>query len=306
MQLPPFKGAILVDEQFKNIVFEHACRMENKKCMDCLLNRQCIYACMYENIPTGWRIMNRAGRLCAPFVWQPPLDKKTDYAGGEKVVFNLNLFGSGINLLEQLAIILGRFGEEGLGPGKGSYKLHDVTLHNPFGGREQSLHSMESGENAVKQTIVTWGHIETWAAGQPPLKKMSLLFLSPTFLEEQGVYLEELYFYHIIRELTMRASTIYYFYHNMKEVELYYRDFLERAKTIKKVKDFTRFVSPEKGIKSVHQGRGLLGEATYTGGLDEFLPLLKLGQFLHMGENSIYGFGRYKMRLPIVGLVHEK
>ncbi|MGI5876925.1 MAG: CRISPR system precrRNA processing endoribonuclease RAMP protein Cas6 [Dethiobacteria bacterium] len=32
----------------------------------------------------------------------------------------------------------------------------------------------------------------------------------------------------------------------------------------------------------------------YTGKLEEYLPLIKLGELVHIGEKAVLGFGRYR------------
>jgi len=123
---------------------------------------------------------------------------------------------------------------------------------------------------------------------------LSLLFLTPTCLKEQGGCLKEPHFYHIIKELFRRASLIYYFHHNFKEVDLHYQSLIDRAGKVQKVRDYSRFVSWEK-VKELDD-RGLLGEVRYAGKFRHFLPLIKLGEFMHIGENTVFGLGRFKVK----------
>jgi len=40
---------------------------------------------------------------------------------------------------------------------------------------------------------------------------------------------------------------------------------------------------------------GFLGEITFEGELTEFLPFLKLGEYLHIGKGTVYGLGKYEI-----------
>ncbi|MFH1323401.1 MAG: CRISPR system precrRNA processing endoribonuclease RAMP protein Cas6 [Methanobacteriota archaeon] len=40
---------------------------------------------------------------------------------------------------------------------------------------------------------------------------------------------------------------------------------------------------------------GLLGDITYEGELAEFMPFIKLGEFLHIGAGTAYGLGKYEI-----------
>ena len=40
---------------------------------------------------------------------------------------------------------------------------------------------------------------------------------------------------------------------------------------------------------------GLMGSISYEGNLDKFLPLLKIGEYIHVGKAVTFGLGRYRV-----------
>ncbi|MCE8429907.1 MAG: CRISPR system precrRNA processing endoribonuclease RAMP protein Cas6 [Candidatus Methanoperedens sp.] len=40
---------------------------------------------------------------------------------------------------------------------------------------------------------------------------------------------------------------------------------------------------------------GFLGEITFEGDLNEFMPFLKLGEYLHIGKGTVFGLGKYEI-----------
>jgi hypothetical protein len=44
-----------------------------------------------------------------------------------------------------------------------------------------------------------------------------------------------------------------------------------------------------------HDMGGFVGEVTYEGELEEFLPLLILGQYTHIGKYAVWGNGWYEI-----------
>jgi CRISPR/Cas system endoribonuclease Cas6 (RAMP superfamily) len=44
---------------------------------------------------------------------------------------------------------------------------------------------------------------------------------------------------------------------------------------------------------------GLIGSITYEGKFDKFLLLLKLGKFIHIGKNTTFGLGKYKINVNV-------
>ena len=41
---------------------------------------------------------------------------------------------------------------------------------------------------------------------------------------------------------------------------------------------------------------GLIGSITYEGNLDKFLPLLRIGEYIHVGKAVTFGMGRYRIK----------
>jgi hypothetical protein len=44
-----------------------------------------------------------------------------------------------------------------------------------------------------------------------------------------------------------------------------------------------------------HDLSGFVGEVTFAGELAPFLPYLKLGEYLHVGKNAVFGNGWYEI-----------
>ncbi|NJN99775.1 MAG: CRISPR system precrRNA processing endoribonuclease RAMP protein Cas6, partial [Anaerolineales bacterium] len=40
---------------------------------------------------------------------------------------------------------------------------------------------------------------------------------------------------------------------------------------------------------------GLVGRVTYEGDLTEYLPLLALGELIHVGKGTVFGNGQYQI-----------
>jgi CRISPR/Cas system endoribonuclease Cas6 (RAMP superfamily) len=43
---------------------------------------------------------------------------------------------------------------------------------------------------------------------------------------------------------------------------------------------------------------GFVGEVTYRGDLEPFIPLLLLGEYIHVGKNAAFGNGWYQLKIP--------
>ena len=295
LNLPQHKGSLFLDKKFQEILYSYSCKVTSKKCSDCFLNLRCPYAAFYEKIVSNLWSSRGFGPLPAPFSWQLPLEKKTEYIKEEEVIFKLNLFGDAANYLEIFIRTLQDFAAEGSRIGLSKFLIKEVIAENPISGQERLVYSNTENKIAKTDLIISGEDIEKWAKQKTLVKRLSLLFLTPVLLREDGAFLQEPLFDVFIKKLLMKISALYYFNHQRKEILISYQDIIEKAKGVQKVKDLTRFVSWEKEIKGQFYWGGLLGKVEYTGILQEFLPLLKLGEFLHFGENVHFGFGRYRM-----------
>ena len=68
------------------------------------------------------------------------------------------------------------------------------------------------------------------------------------------------------------------------------------AEKIKTVADSTRWVESSRYSRRrevTHDLSGFVGEVTFEGELGPFVPYLKLGEYLHVGKNAVFGNGWY-------------
>jgi len=295
INLPQHKGSLFLDKKFQEILLGYSCKISSKKCSECFLNMRCPYAAFYEKIVSNLWSSRGFGPLPAPFSWQLPLEKKTEYMTGEDVTFKLNLFGDAINYLEIFIRTLQDFAAEGSRAKLSKFLIKEVIAENPMSGDNQVIIKDMDNKYAKTDVFISGEDIEKWAKQKTPVKSLSLLFLTPTLLREEGAFLREPLFDVIIKKLLMKISALFYFYHQRKEMEFSYQELIDKAKEVQKVKDLSRFVSWEKEKKGQFPWGGLLGKVDYTGIQDDLIPLLKLGEFLHLGENVPFGFGRYRM-----------
>ena len=40
---------------------------------------------------------------------------------------------------------------------------------------------------------------------------------------------------------------------------------------------------------------GIVGKASFSGNIKEFLPLLKIGELVHIGKGTSFGLGKYEI-----------
>ncbi|VVB97205.1 CRISPR-associated endoribonuclease Cas6 [uncultured archaeon] len=108
---------------------------------------------------------------------------------------------------------------------------------------------------------------------------------------------KEINFEILVRNLLRRLSWISEV-HCGEKWELDWKGLIERAKKVKivssdlKWKELERY--SERQETRMKMG-GLLGEITFEGELAEFMPFIKLGEYLHIGKGTVFGLGKYQI-----------
>lgn len=128
-----------------------------------------------------------------------------------------------------------------------------------------------------------------------PSASLTLHFVTPTRL----IYAEALThtpaFHVLIRALLRRVSNLTYF-HCGAELDVDFRDLIAAAEQIETVSSEVRWYDWER--YSARQDTrmklgGFVGRVTYRGDLQAFLPLLRLGEIVHLGKGTSFGLGKY-------------
>jgi CRISPR-associated endoribonuclease Cas6 len=127
--------------------------------------------------------------------------------------------------------------------------------------------------------------------------KVTLRFLTPTRIKYEGKLTIDIDFEVVMRNLLRRLSWLAEV-HCGEKWELDWKGLIQRAKEIKTVHsdlrrhDWERY-SQRQGTR-MKMG-GFLGEIAFEGDLAEFMPFLKLGEYLHVGKGTVYGLGKYEI-----------
>ena len=102
----------------------------------------------------------------------------------------------------------------------------------------------------------------------------------------------------LLRSLLRRLSNLAYF-HCGTELQLDFRGLIAAAEQIETVSSSLQWYDWER--YSARQDTrmklgGVLGQVTYQGDLQPFLPLLQLGSWVHVGKGTSFGLGKYVIK----------
>jgi hypothetical protein len=295
MTLPPYKGATLrggFGRAFKRMTCS---RPRGGVCRDCAEGERCAYSYVFETpVPPGSEVLRTHEAVPRPFVFEPPLDDKTAYGVGEELGFGLVLVGQGIDYLPYFVLAFKALGDEGLGQGRGRFRLKQVWARDPLGPWETLVYDGASDALRNAQMMAGVSEIEQAAAVLPGDESV-VDFVTPTRLKHKGKFVDGPEFHVLVRALLRRVSSLYYF-HCGERWEADYKGLVELAETVKQVEAAARWRRWEryssKQDRRIDMG-GVVGRVRYAGALAEFRKLLVLGSILHVGKGCVFGNGKY-------------
>ncbi|MGD9101410.1 MAG: CRISPR system precrRNA processing endoribonuclease RAMP protein Cas6, partial [Anaerolineae bacterium] len=131
-----------------------------------------------------------------------------------------------------------------------------------------------------------------------PADHITLTFLTPTRLKHNKRWVRQgPPFDALVKTLLGRISSLSYF-HCGQRFETDFRGLIDRAASVRiaqnetRWEDWSRFSGRQK--QRVRMG-GLVGQVTYEGELRDYLPLLALGEWVHVGKGAVFGNGKYEV-----------
>lgn len=238
-------------------------------------------------------------------------DRRRVFEAGAPWRFELTLVGDlALRQLPAIVAAVQEGAERGMGRIQLRSRLRQVTAHLPAG--EKTLATERETANGP---VLTWhnfrledirftiGHaarlVESLTA---PVHAISLRYLSPVKIKEQGRWVERPAFSAVTRALVRRLRILSLVHGGGEWPHEAYGPLLDLAEAVRLDHDETRWsgftrYSHRSGEQDVE---GFLGQAWYRSQADlrPLLPVLWLGQWLQVGKSYVVGGGRYELVLP--------
>lgn len=302
IRLPDYKGAAL--RGGFGFAFKKAtCLSRDRQCGPCMLKSACAYYTVFETrVPKETAERLRIGADAPhPFVLEPPMTERQHFHPGSTISYGLTLFGSAIDKLPFFVYAFMILGEDlGIGRGRGRFKLLSVVDDsgkniydegNLSGGfavqsAKNILESASTDDRLLSMKLQT--PVRMKKAWQPGIEPG--LLTSITSDEE---------FYLLLKLLYHRAFVLTQLYgdnpvllaYNSRDLPFERGDVtLQESRT--HWLDWTRYSTRQ---KQEMQLGGMLGTVSFNGSTGQYLPLFRLGEYLHIGKGSTFGLGKYQL-----------
>jgi len=286
--LPTYKGSTFrggFGHAFKRAV----CVDRDGECAKCKLQHKCVYSYVFETAIPETEARNT--QVPHPFVIEPPLEERQRYGTDDTLSFQLILVCRAIDYIPYFIFAFEELGRIGLGRNRGIYKLEKVVSTN-----EAVIYDGKSHIRDDTQVI----DFAQLLRDISPLNyhRITLRFFTPTRIKYHGKLIKDLDFELLMRNLLRRLSWLVEV-HCEEKWDLNWKELLKRAhERVKTVRsdlqwhDWERY--SQRQAKKLKMG-GFLGDITFEGDLAEFLPVIKLGEYLHVGKGTVYGMGKYEI-----------
>jgi hypothetical protein len=294
-ELPPSPGAVLRGA-FGAALRQVCCPTLDGTCGECAVREACAYLYLFETpTPPDADRLRSADHVPHPFVLRPWEGTRRRIARGEVVELELLLVGRASGYLPHLVVALGRMAALGLGRDRVPLVMSGIDQLGLFDSTRREALFDEARQLAAprEETILD-------ALPASPVGELTLELVTPTHIVSDGRPLEHLELRPLARALLRRMSSLAAF-HCGAPLEVDYRGLADRAGSVRVAEDQTRFQRASR--YSSRQGRrvpleGVVGRIVYQGdALDDLVPLLALGEALHVGKGTALGMGRYRTGL---------
>lgn len=292
LELPAYKGSTLrggFGSAFKQIV----CREQLQRCPECLVKDVCPYSLIFESSPpdtSEWR----ADSIPRPFVLEPPLTEQRYFPPGDHLTFSLVLFGKAITHLPYFVAAFRHLGRLGIGKGRKPFCLDQVSSFDQNGNIVDILYQ-DGGSIKNHPHIITGAMVIKNL--NPIHQQITIAFETITRIRSNDSLTMDLSFQTLYRNTLRRLSALTNFYHD-ELLEYSYKDMIDASSDIIAVSPKLQWIDWERFSQRQDTRMklgGFIGEITFRGDLTQFLPVILLGQYIHVGKATTFGLGKYRI-----------
>lgn len=291
--LPPYLGSTfrgVFAGSFRRLV----CVTDAPVCAGCLLLSRCSYPYLFETPAPpaiAESLQKRFREAPRPYV----LDVPFTYAGEAEVELGLVLVGKAVDFLPYVIYVVDMMGKSGIGRARVPYRLKTVT----DGSRDNGAIIFRPAEKSLREDFHAVQLADLGRAEDEAVQQVTLEFLTPLRLKKFGGYhvdKEQIEFPVFMDLLLGRIEALSFFHcggqwapdervrQEARKIHVVRRDLSFRS--------LERYSNRQQRKLPLH---GFVGTLTVAGPLAEFLPLLRLGEYLHVGAGTAFGLGQYRI-----------
>jgi hypothetical protein len=273
------------------------CVMDHRDCATCLLRDTCAYSVCFESpTPASAGILRRNSHRPHPFVLEPPVDVARELQPGDDLAFRLTLVGRGCEYLPYFVLAFRSMGEAGLGVTRARMKLEEVVAER----RDQSHLIYRDGCSTLAAQPAPLMLGDLLMPGDELARQLTLHLVTPARLQANGRLVRELDFAILFSRLLDRLSSLSRFYAGTP-LGVDFRAEKEAAQAVRTVRSELHWVEWERFStrqQAAMKLGGIVGRLALEGSLGRFMPYLRLGECVHVGNGTAFGLGEMRVETP--------
>jgi hypothetical protein len=272
------------------------------ECAACALRFDCPYTRVFNPfLPPDADRLTAMQNIPRPFVFKPPLTARTHFGADDALVFELVLVGAAIAYLPYFIVAFRELGAGGFGLNRARVRLAAVDALDRNGAATPVY---DAGANLVRSAPPIALDLATGPARPGAEDTLELELLTPTTLrtgsaaDRDAVVVRQPHFHHLLKRLRDRLNSLATFYGG-GPLGLDFKALGEAAEAVRTVSDQTRWLERSRFSarrRTPHDLSGLAGTIIVRGDLLRFLPLLRAGEYIHVGKNAVFGNGWLAVR----------
>ena len=226
-----------------------------------------------------------------PYIIIPPLTRRQYFEPGDAMFFDVVLIGKANEYLPYFIYAFTEMGRLGIGKGKGKFDVISVQALDLKGSETEIFNGtklLTSLENRIDY--------KSFRDEKFQGEEITLSFETPVRIKEKGRLSSGIPFELLVRRLSERTFLLAHFHCGAELAD--FEKFAEVSGKVRIMRNKLRWQDWER-YSSRQQTRmnfdGWIGEITYQGDFQRFLPLLRLGEHIHAGKVTTFGLGKYRI-----------
>lgn len=291
--LAPYLGSTLrgaLGHAFRN----NSCMSRKSNCNKCMFIKHCAYAYIFETMRESIADSKHAihAHVPHPFIIEPPEQGTRALTSGDKIQFSVVLVGRAREYYPFFIMAFEQALWRGLGQNRNRFKLLEVKQ------RISDCLTIWRGGNEIVNSPVE--EIASFLEPIEPIDKITINTITPLRIVAKGRLTDELPFKVLIKSVFRRLDLLDKVHGSGYGLGIPFGEFIRKTDDIEYLcqesttrwHDWTRFSNRQN--TSMQLG-GVHGELSYAGDLTAFIPFLRMAEVLHVGKNTSFGLGQYRL-----------
>jgi len=291
---PMYKSGNIVRGAFGGIFRKLVCIPTCHDAKTCDIRADCPYARVFE--PQAARGEGPSGLADwpRPFVLRAAHLDGRAISQGEAFHFDVHIFDVRDPALPYFVLAFAQLAREGLGPGRGRAELTSVDQLDL---NETRVAQVSDGEQFLMRELAAPNVVDLSETSER-VGRVRVRFVTPTELKAGHQVADRPEFGILFGRLRDRISTLRALY-GAGPLEIDFRAMGERAAAVRMTRCELQRTEVDRLSSRTGQRHplgGFVGEAEYEGELAEFLPYLRLGTWVGVGRQTVWGKGELEAR----------